>query len=125
MPPFRDYAPASEMHLPSEAARASLSSRLSPEESHRIIAILEETMERLSFLGSITPDVMEHRDRLSRLVGGEIGRVIQEQRALEQRYEQLIIERSELRGMANKTRYREVCLGNSPPSLTPIAGAIH
>lgn len=50
---------------------------LGPEQSHRIIAVLEEAAEKLGFLGSITPDVLQHRDELSKFVGDEISRIIQ------------------------------------------------
>ena len=38
-------------------------------EAARISAIVEEALEKLSFLASITPDVMAHRDELSQIVG--------------------------------------------------------
>lgn len=72
------------------------------------VAILEEAIEKLNFLGSITPDVVQHRDELSKFIGEEISRIIGEQRSLEMRYEALIMERGELKGLANKSRYREV-----------------
>lgn len=50
---------------------------LGPEQSHRIIAMLEDATERLGFLGSIMPDVLQHRDELSKFVGDEISRIIQ------------------------------------------------
>ena len=50
---------------------------LTPEQSHRIIAVLEESSEKLGFLGSITPDLLQHRDELSKFVGDEISRIIQ------------------------------------------------
>ncbi|CAM9874578.1 unnamed protein product, partial [Choristocarpus tenellus] len=78
------------------------------EQSHRIIAILEEAIEKLTFLGSIMPDVLQHRDELSKFVGDEISRIIQEQRQLEVRYEELIAQRGALKGLANKSRYKEV-----------------
>lgn len=81
---------------------------LSPVEAHRVIAVLEETLEKLTFLDSITPDVLAHRDELAALVGDEIGRIISEQRTLERRYEALIKERGVLKGLANKTKYKEV-----------------
>ncbi|CAM9788654.1 unnamed protein product [Ectocarpus sp. 6 AP-2014] len=81
---------------------------LGPEQSHRIIAVLEEAAEKLGFLGSIMPDVLQHRDELSKFVGDEISRIIQEQRQLEARYEKLIAQRSTLKGLANKSRYKEI-----------------
>jgi len=81
---------------------------LSPIETQRAIAILDETIEKLSFLGSITPDVLQHRDELSKFVGDEISHIIYEQRQLEARYEELIAQRGALKGLANKSKYKEV-----------------
>ena len=72
------------------------------------IAILDEAVEKLGFLGSITPDVLQHRDELSRFVGDEISRIIFDQKNLELKYEDLIRERGEMKGLANKMRYKEV-----------------
>lgn len=77
-------------------------------ESRRVAAIIEETIGKLSFLESITPDVLQHRDELSKFVGDEISRIILEQRQLEQRYEYLIAQRGALKGLANKSKYKEV-----------------
>jgi len=76
-------------------------------ESARISSIIEEALEKLSFLASITPDVMAHRDELSQIVGDEITRIIQEQRGLELRYEELIAQRSSLKALSNKAKYKE------------------
>jgi hypothetical protein len=70
---------------------------LSLVETQRIVAILDDTLEKLAFLGSITPDVLAHRDELSHFVGDEISRVIEEQRKLEHRYEELISQRGALK----------------------------
>ena len=67
--------------------------KLAAIEAQRTIAVLEECLEKLAFLGSITPDVLAHRDELSQFVGDEISRIIEEQRRLEQRYEELIAQR--------------------------------
>jgi len=77
-------------------------------ESHRVVALLEETIEKLHFLESITPDVLQHRDELSKFVGDEISRIIQEQRVLENRYEELIAQRGALKGLSNKSKYKQV-----------------
>ncbi|CAM9774975.1 unnamed protein product, partial [Phaeothamnion confervicola] len=81
---------------------------LDPEEALRAAALLEAAMEKLAFLNSITPDMLQHRDELSRFVGDEISRIIAEQRALEARYEKLNAQRSALKGLGNKSRYKEV-----------------
>lgn len=49
----------------------------SAQQSHRIIAVIEEAGEKLGFLGSITPNVLQQRDELSKFVGEEISRIIQ------------------------------------------------
>ena len=90
------------------AAGAAMStSSLTVIESARISSIIEEALEKLSFLASITPDVMAHRDELSQIVGDEITRIIQEQRGLELRYEELIAQRSSLKALSNKAKYKE------------------
>lgn len=77
-------------------------------ESERINAILEDTTEKLSFLDSITPDILQHRDELSKFIGDEIARTLQEQKNLEHRYEILIEQRAAMKGMVNKNKYKEV-----------------
>ena len=76
-------------------------------ESARVSAIVEEALEKLSFLASITPDIIAHRDELSQIVGDEITRIIQEQRSLEQRYEELIGQRTALKALSNRSKYKE------------------
>lgn len=69
--------------------------------------MFEETLQKLAFLGSIAPDVLAHKDELSQFVGDEISRIIREQGKLEQEYEVLVGLRSEYKGLANKSKYRE------------------
>jgi len=76
-------------------------------ESQRAIAVLQETVEKLEFLGTITPNVLTQRDELSKMVGDEISRLIEDQRTLEQRYEELIAQRAKLKGQLNKQKYKE------------------
>ena len=75
--------------------------------SQRVVAILEDTLDKLNFLASITPDVLAHREELSEFVGDEISRVIEEQRKLESKYEELISMRGQLKGLANKNKYKQ------------------
>jgi IQ domain-containing protein G len=82
--------------------------RLDLIEAERIIAILEDSTEKLNFLDRITPDVLQHRDELSKFIGDEISRTMSEQKYLEKRYEELIEHRSSMKGMVNKTKYKEV-----------------
>ncbi|GMI07742.1 hypothetical protein TrRE_jg2291, partial [Triparma retinervis] len=83
-------------------------SSVSITQSERMIAVINECIEKLQFLGAIAPDVLSHRDELTAFVGGEISRIITKQRDLESKYEKLINERGALRGLSNKTRYKEV-----------------
>lgn len=70
-------------------------SQLNPVDAQRSIALIEDAIEKLSFLGSLTPDIMAHRDELAAAVGEEITRLIEEQHSLEKRYEELTRQRSE------------------------------
>lgn len=81
---------------------------LSVVNSERIVAIVEDVVEKLGFLDSITPDVLQHRDELSKFIGDEIKRTMDEQRSLEARYEELIEKRAAMKGMHNKNKYKEV-----------------
>jgi len=49
---------------------------MSTVESASISAIVEEALEKLSFLAPITPDILAHRNELSPIVGDEITRII-------------------------------------------------
>jgi hypothetical protein len=83
------------------------SSQLMTIDAARISSIVEEALEKLSFLASITPDVMAHRDELSQIVGDEITRIISEQRALEMQYETLVAQRNALKAQSNKAKVEE------------------
>ena len=43
-----------------------MQAKLKPIMAQRSIAVIEDCLEKLAFLGSITPDVLAHRDELSR-----------------------------------------------------------
>lgn len=45
---------------------------------------------------------------MSKFIGDEISRTLQEQKVLERKYEQLIEQRSQMKGMVNKTKYKEI-----------------
>eukprot|EP00033_Pygsuia_biforma_P001291 GCRY01001459.1.p1 GENE.GCRY01001459.1~~GCRY01001459.1.p1 ORF type:complete len:388 (-),score=70.83 GCRY01001459.1:461-1624(-) len=80
---------------------------LSPCESKYASAVIEEAVQRLAVLSSITPDILMHRDELAQMVGEEISSIIEQQRVLEEKYEELISRRNELRSLSNKTKYKE------------------
>ena len=96
------------MSLGASAGAELDAGKLSPIEAERIVAIIEDTTEKLDFLDSITPDVLQHRDELSKFIGDEIAKTMAEQKVLERRYEVLIEERAGMKGMVNKTKYKEV-----------------
>jgi len=94
-------------YLPSRTGVSNRTNALTRAQTQRALAVLEETLDKLKFLGTITPDVLSHREELSQFVGEEISRIIAEQRQLEKRYEELISQRGALKGLANKSRYKE------------------
>ena len=57
---------------------------------------------------SITPDILQHRDELSKFIGDEIARTLLEQKNLEKKYEELIEQRAVMKGMVNKNKYKEI-----------------
>jgi hypothetical protein len=85
-----------------------MDAKLNVVEAERAIAIMEDTTEKLSFLDSITPDILQHRDELSKFIGDEISKTMSEQCVLEKKYERLIEQRSTMKGMVNKTKYRAI-----------------
>lgn len=101
-------APVSMMRSGGGVVDARLgASQLTTIDAARISSIIEEALEKLSFLASITPDVMAHRDELSQIVGDEITRIIQEQRSLETQYEQLVAQRNALKAQSNKAKFHD------------------
>ena len=77
-------------------------------ESRRVAVVIEDAIEKLTFLESISPDVLQHRDELSKFVGDEISRIISVLRQLEQRYECLIAQREGLKGSTNRSKYKNI-----------------
>ncbi|KAK3288269.1 hypothetical protein CYMTET_4249 [Cymbomonas tetramitiformis] len=80
---------------------------LSPVEAAQVQSVLRGSLEKLALASIITVDAAEQAAELSRSVGDEISRVIQDQRQLEQRFEVLIQARGTLRQMPNKTKFKE------------------
>jgi exonuclease VII large subunit len=54
----------------------------------------------------IVPPLRHRPQELSNMLGEEISRVIQEQRALEKKYEQLIEERRNMKGLSNRAKFQ-------------------
>ena len=94
--------PVSTMSLGAMSA-----AQLSPAEAVSMSALLDDCCEKLAFLGTISPDVTEHKMEESNRIGDEMSRIIAEQRQLEDKFEQLIQQRSELKASSNKKRAEE------------------
>eukprot|EP00386_Alphamonas_edax_P015399 GDKI01047053.1.p1 GENE.GDKI01047053.1~~GDKI01047053.1.p1 ORF type:complete len:405 (+),score=101.50 GDKI01047053.1:76-1290(+) len=97
---------------PANLAGFVTTSRLTPVEAFRAQVLVEEALRKLAFLGVIAAPAgatnTKGGDELSEFIGDEINRIINEQRELEKRYEELVAERSKLKGLTNKSRFREV-----------------
>lgn len=83
----------------------SLFNKLSEVEAFRARVLLEEALKKLHFLTSISSSASVHGDELTQFMGDEISRIIQEQRDLEKKYEELIGQRGQLKGLCNKQKY--------------------
>lgn len=81
--------------------------KLSEVEAFRAQVLLEEALKKLQFLTSISSSASVHGDELTQFMGDEISRIIQEQRDLEKKYEDLIAQRGQLKGLCNKQQYTE------------------
>lgn len=79
--------------------------KLSEVEGFRAQVLLEEALKKLQFLTSISSSASVHGDELTQFMGDEISRIIQEQRDLEKKYEDLIAQRGQLKGLVNKSDY--------------------
>jgi hypothetical protein len=87
------------------AGRSLPMSKLTPVEALRIQVLLDVALRKLEFLSSISQGT---GSELTEFMGDEISRIIQEQRDLEKKYEELIALRSTLTGLSNKTKLKEV-----------------
>lgn len=85
----------------------SLPTKLTEVEAFRAQVLLEESLKKLNFLKIISSSASSHGDELTQFMGDEISRIIQEQRDLERRYEELIQARSQLKGLSNKAAFKE------------------
>jgi len=81
--------------------------KLSDVEAFRAQVLLEESLRKLNFLQSISSSASVHGDELTQFMGDEISRIIQEQRDLEKRYEELIATRGQLKGLCNKAKFMD------------------
>ncbi len=77
-------------------------------ESQRSSIILEDAVDKLEILGTMAPEFTSLRDELSQLASDEISRIIEEQRRLQARYEELIMQRSQMKNGSNKSKFKEI-----------------
>eukprot|EP00929_Paragymnodinium_shiwhaense_P108488 TRINITY_DN74804_c0_g1_i1.p1 TRINITY_DN74804_c0_g1~~TRINITY_DN74804_c0_g1_i1.p1 ORF type:complete len:385 (+),score=170.79 TRINITY_DN74804_c0_g1_i1:129-1283(+) len=81
--------------------------KLSEVEAQRAQVLLEEALRKLHFLTSISTTGSGHGDNeLTQFMGEQISRIIQEQRDLEKRYEELIAARGQLKGLCNRDNFK-------------------
>ncbi|KAJ3196103.1 hypothetical protein HDU67_004143 [Dinochytrium kinnereticum] len=71
--------------------------------SQAYIAIIEDALDQLTVLGDISPDV----GRADKPSGEEITRILRDQKALELRFQDLIMDQEKLKSLPNKTKYKE------------------
>lgn len=83
--------------------------KLAEVEAFRAQVLLEEALRKLGFLTSISTisGSGSGGSELTEFMGDEISRIIQEQRDLEKRYEELIATRGQLKGLTNKAKFMD------------------
>jgi hypothetical protein len=81
--------------------------KLRPLEAICVAGAVEDCLDRLRVLQSLTPNVLTQRDELSNILGDTVAQIIQQQKRCEQEYEELVKRRSELKSLSNKTRYKK------------------
>lgn len=81
--------------------------KLRPLEAICVAGTVEDCLDRLRVLQSLTPNVITQRDELSNILGNTVAQIIKEQKTCEDRYEELVKRRSELKSLSNKTRYKK------------------
>ncbi|KAH7822861.1 uncharacterized protein MONOS_1399 [Monocercomonoides exilis] len=96
------------MVIPPRISAEDMIYLLSPVESVRVIACLDEAVEKLAFLNTLTPDVLAHRDELATLVGDEITTLINEQKSLEKEFELLVQQQHAMKHTSNPTEMKNI-----------------
>jgi len=95
--------------VPAHAAPHALAMslfKLSEVEAFRAQVLLEEALKKLDFLADISHLAsVHHGEELTQYMGEQISQIIQEQRDLERRYEELIAKRGQLKGLCNKEEF--------------------
>jgi hypothetical protein len=81
--------------------------KLRPLEAICVAGAVEDCLDRLRVLQSLTPNVITQRDELSNILGDTVAQIIEQQKKCEHEYEELVKRRSELKSLSNKTRYKK------------------
>ena len=81
--------------------------KLRPLEAICVAGTVDDCLDRLRVLQSLTPNVITQRDELSNILGNTVAQIIKEQKTCEDQYEELVKRRSEYKSLANKTRYKK------------------
>ncbi|PIK34885.1 putative IQ domain-containing protein G [Apostichopus japonicus] len=84
-------------------------------DSIHISAVLDDTVDQLAVLGHIMPSSFEGRPEANEIVGEEIGKIVDNQKNLENQYEELVAKRSSLKGSKKDSaqlRSNEENIGN-------------
>ncbi|KAJ3076830.1 hypothetical protein HDU98_011691 [Podochytrium sp. JEL0797] len=68
------------------------------------IAIFEDALEQLAVLGDISQDVVKGD---TKPLGEEITRILRDQRTLETRFQDLVVDQEKLKSLPNKTKFKE------------------
>jgi NADH dehydrogenase/NADH:ubiquinone oxidoreductase subunit G len=81
---------------------------MNPVEAQKAVAIITYAIEKLDLLSAMAPEIKSDTEELNQIVNDEITRIIEEQRKLQARYEQLIMKRSEIKNVSNKGKHKEI-----------------
>ena len=81
--------------------------QLQPLEAICVAGAVEDCLDRLRVLQSLTPNVITQRDELSNILGDTVAHIIEQQKKCEANYERLVKQRSELKSLSNKTKYKQ------------------
>mmetsp|Transcript_15738 Transcript_15738/g.44039 ORF Transcript_15738/g.44039 Transcript_15738/m.44039 type:complete len:414 (-) Transcript_15738:136-1377(-) len=110
--PLEDQAPTTL--LPS-----AVSEKMSILEASHVHTVIKYTLDKLALVGVMVVDPAVQAQALTQSVGEEITRMIEEQKELEQRFEQLISAQHILRTMPNKSKLR-----NNQKEVAEVAGKL-
>lgn len=90
-----------------DRCNSQMQCKLRPLEALCVAGAVEDGLDRLRVLQSLTPQVITQRDELSNILGETVAQIIEKQKKCEERYQKLVKKRSELKSLSNKTRYKK------------------